>query len=211
MKKVALIGYSGHSFVVADTLQSMGFDLCGYFEKEEKENNPFHLPYLGWEGTPKALEILKEKETYFFVCIGSNRIRAAIISRMLSLGFQTTAALHSSAFISENAGVGNGTLAAPGCKINAMAKVGSGVIVNTGSIVEHECFIEDYVHIAPGAVLAGNVTVGANSFIGANAVVKEGVAVGKNVVIGAGSVVLKNVPDNETWVGNPGKKLDKNA
>lgn len=61
--------------------------------------------------------------------------------------------------------------------------------------------------IAPGAVLAGNVMVGENSFIGANSVVKQGVTIGNGVTVGAESVVIKNIPDNEIWVGNPAKKL----
>jgi len=27
------------------------------------------------------------------------------------------------------------------------------------------------------------------------------------VIVGAGSVVISDIPDNETWVGNPAKKL----
>jgi acetyltransferase-like isoleucine patch superfamily enzyme len=41
--------------------------------------------------------------------------------------------------------------------------------------------------------------------IGANAVVKQGITIGRNCMIGAGSVIIKNVPDNSTIVGNPGK------
>lgn len=63
------------------------------------------------------------------------------------------------------------------------------------------------MHIAPGVVLAGNVTVGENSFIGANSVLKQDVKIGSGVTVGAGSVVIKDIPDNEIWVGNPAKKL----
>ncbi len=210
MKRVALIGYSGHAFVVADTLLSLGINLLGYFEQKKKESNPFNLPYIGQEEDEKNLEILKEKDTFFFACVGNNRIRSKIIKTMLGSGFQTLVAAHPGSFISEFSSVGEGTLAAPGCRVNALANVGRGVILNTGSIVEHECIIKDFAHIAPGAVLAGNVLIGESSFVGANAVIKEGITIGKNVTIGAGSVIIKDIPDNEMWVGNPGKKLDKN-
>lgn len=46
--------------------------------------------------------------------------------------------------------------------------------------------------------------------IGAGATILPGITIGKNAVIGAGSVVTKDVPEGETWVGNPArfKKID---
>lgn len=211
MKNVALMGYSGHAYVVADTLLAMDLKLLGYFEQFQKEVNPFSLPYLGWEREEESLKILSREKDLFFTCMGNNKIRARISNSLFDLGYQTLVARHPRAFLSSYASVGQGTLLAPGCKLNALAKVGKGVILNTGCIVEHECIIDDYAHIAPGAVLAGNVTVGESSFIGANAVIKEGVYIGKNVTIGAGAVVLKDVPNHETWVGNPARKLEKHA
>ena len=41
------------------------------------------------------------------------------------------------------------------------------------------------------------------------ALVKNGLTVGENSVIGLGAVVVKNIPDNETWVGNPAKPILK--
>jgi acetyltransferase-like isoleucine patch superfamily enzyme len=51
------------------------------------------------------------------------------------------------------------------------------------------------------------VCVGESSLIGANAVIKPGVIIGSNVTIGAGSVVLRDIPDGETWAGNPARKI----
>ena len=81
------------------------------------------------------------------------------------------------------------------------------MIINSNATIEHDCVIEDYCHVAPGAVLAGDVFVGPSSSIGAGSTVKQGVKIGRNVTIGAGSVVLNDIPDNETWVGVPAKKL----
>ena len=91
--------------------------------------------------------------------------------------------------------------------MNAFSRIGDGCILNTGCIIEHECTIANFVHIAPGSVLLGNVCVGESSLIGANAVIKPGVIIGSNVTIGAGSVVLRDIPDGETWAGNPARKI----
>ena len=43
--------------------------------------------------------------------------------------------------------------------------------------------------------------------MGVSSCVKQGTNIGDNALIGAGSVVVKQVPKNETWVGNPAKKI----
>lgn len=48
-------------------------------------------------------------------------------------------------------------------------------------------------------------TIGDNVMIGAGAKILGSITIGNNVKIGANSVVLKNVPDNSTVVGIPGK------
>lgn len=43
--------------------------------------------------------------------------------------------------------------------------------------------------------------------IGAGAIILPGITLGKGCKIGAGAVVTKDVPEEETWVGNPARKL----
>jgi acetyltransferase-like isoleucine patch superfamily enzyme len=38
-------------------------------------------------------------------------------------------------------------------------------------------------------------------------VIKEKVLIGSNVLTGMGSVVVRDIPNNEIWVGNPAKFL----
>lgn len=86
-------------------------------------------------------------------------------------------------------------------------------LIKKGTVIDH------YVHIghntttgennviAAGVVLAGGSQVENNCFIGVNTVVKEKVIIGSNVLTGMGSVVLRDIPNNEIWVGNPAKFL----
>ncbi|MBL7936890.1 MAG: hypothetical protein JNM51_13880 [Bacteroidia bacterium] len=85
--------------------------------------------------------------------------------------------------------------------------------IKRGTVIDH------YVHIghntttgfnnviAAGTVLAGGTVIGDNNFIGVKTLVKEKCVIGSNVITGMGSVILKNVPDNQIWVGNPAKFL----
>lgn len=201
-KKVVIIGYSGHAYVVCDIFNSSSHEIIGYCENEEKNVNPYQLTFFGAETSPKGLQALKENS--YFIGIGNNHIRSKIQNR-LQKKFKLTPinAIHPSAIISSMAKVKKGVMISTNVSINTLATIGNGVICNTGCIIEHECNIGDFVHIAPSAVLTGNVTVGNLSFIGANSVIKQGVRIGENVTIGAGTVVIKDIPDNVTVVGNP--------
>jgi sugar O-acyltransferase (sialic acid O-acetyltransferase NeuD family) len=201
-KPVAVIGYSGHAFVVIDMLRLAGRQVTAYCDQEAKTFDPFGLTYLGTE--PQALETLKSFD--YFPAVGDNRIREKIYVYLHNeLMRPPVNAIHPSAILAGSVDIGNGVLIGARTVVNPVAALGNGVICNTGSIIEHECQVADFVHIAPGAVLCGNVKVGRSSFIGANSVIRQGISIGTNVVIGAGSVVTKDIPDNTTVVGNPAR------
>jgi sugar O-acyltransferase (sialic acid O-acetyltransferase NeuD family) len=204
MNELFLIGYGGHGFVIADAaLISNVYSIKGYYEIKESIFNPFNLKYMGLE---KNIEFNSENQ-YFFPSIGSNNLRKEIVSLIEQKKVHQTKIIHPKSIISESSNIGKSTFISAGSVINPFVKICKGCIINTSSIIEHECIIGDFTHIGPGAVLAGNVTIGECSFIGANSVVIQGVNIGSNSVIGAGAVVINNIPDNQTWVGNPAKRI----
>lgn len=211
MNHIALIGYSGHAFVVAEAIKLMGHKVIGYCEKTEVKRNPFGLAYLGDERDKFALSKIKELKAKVFVSIGSNKIRKNVNELLSSTGLDNPIVIHPSSIISSLAIIGSGSFVGPAAIINPLAEIGMGVIINSSAVVEHECQVCDYSHIAPGAVLAGNVKVGAGSFVGANAVIKQNIQIGANAIIGAGAVVVKDVPENQVWFGNPAKHFNKKA
>lgn len=202
-KKIILIGYSGHAFVVAETALDNGFEIIGYSDKEKSDSNPYNLPYLGFEKNDDFIGW--KKEVSFVLGIGDNKLRQNIAHLIESKGKVVETIIHKTANISKSVVVGNGSFINKNVVVNALAVVGKNVILNTGCIIEHECVLADAVHIAPGAVLAGSVSIGERTFVGANAVIKQGISIGKDVVIGAGTVVVNNIPDGKTVVGNPGR------
>ncbi|MDR4499791.1 MAG: NeuD/PglB/VioB family sugar acetyltransferase [Candidatus Scalindua sp.] len=207
MKDIFLIGYSGHAYVVCDIFKSRGLKVTGYFDKTEKQENPYHLKYLGSERDGLSNQILQTSD--YFIAIGNYHIREEVYNYLKNNNFGNLLnAIHSSAWISEKASLHDGVLLGANTIVNSLASIHCCTIINTGVIVEHECRIGAFSHIASGATLAGNVKVGHRSFIGANAVVKEGITIGNEVVVGAGAVVIKDIPDCKTVVGNPGRVID---
>jgi sugar O-acyltransferase (sialic acid O-acetyltransferase NeuD family) len=201
--RAVIVGYSGHAYVVIDTLLSNKFVITGYFERQKTKNNPYNLPYLGDENDKDIADFLKKNKV--FICIGDNKIRAKIYNKFEAGGIQCPYVVDGFARVSSFSKIGNGSVVLPGAIINSCAEIGRAVICNSASVIEHECRIDDYGHIAPGAVLAGNVKVGKYTFIGANAVIKQGIIIGSDVIVGAGAVVTKNVDSGSIIYGNPAK------
>lgn len=87
--------------------------------------------------------------------------------------------------------------------VDAGTKIDNLVHIGHGAKVGKHCLI------VAGAVLGGSCEIGDYSYIGMGALIKNKIKVGKNVTVGMGAVVTKDVPDGETWVGNPARRLEK--
>ncbi|MCX8489928.1 MAG: acetyltransferase [Cyclobacteriaceae bacterium] len=205
-KKMHVLGYSGHAYVVIDSAQSKGIDTVGYFEKKESTQNPYRLKFIGDERDFSFHDF--DQSIYFFPAVGKNSLRKNLIHIIKGNRWREIVLIDATAKISTNAHVLESTFVAPKAVINSLVTIGEGCIINSGAIIEHECKIGSYSHIAPGAILAGNVLLGEECFIGAGAVVREGVKIGDRVTVGTGAIVLKDIPSNETWVGNPARRIN---
>ncbi len=202
-KNVIIIGYSGHSYEIIESLIIDDFHIEGYCEPKEKHINPFSIKYLGHEAEKLPKEFIEGKS--FFIAIGNNRKRHEIGKYIIKNNGELVNAIHPSSSISNGSKLGKGNFIGRNSSLNYNSTIGDNVIINTSSVIEHGSLIEDGVHIGPGAVICGGVHVKEKSFIGANSVIKENIIIGKNVIIGAGSVVLSNIPDNSIYFGNPAK------
>jgi acetyltransferase-like isoleucine patch superfamily enzyme len=109
------------------------------------------------------------------------------------------------------------------CFIENDVVIGDNVTIKCGVQLWDGLRVEDNVYIGPNVtftndkfpksknknwqLLQTRICEGAS--IGAGATILPGITIGKNAVIGAGSVVTRDVPECETWVGNPAKKVVK--
>lgn len=73
--------------------------------------------------------------------------------------------------------------------------------------IGHNCFIGRNCLLTSNVIIAGSSTIQDNVFIGIGALIRNNVIIGKKAIVGLGAVVVKNIPENETWVGNPAKKI----
>ncbi|WP_100400578.1 serine O-acetyltransferase [Bacillus sp. FJAT-44742] len=102
-----------------------------------------------------------------------------------------------------------------GIEIHPGAVIGQRLFIDHGMgvVIGETCEIGDNVTIYQGVTLGGtgkekgkrHPTIKDNVLIASGAKVLGSMTIGENARIGAGSVVLKEVPDNSTVVGIPGK------
>jgi len=102
-----------------------------------------------------------------------------------------------------------------GIEIHPGAKIGKKLFIDHGMgiVIGETTTIGDNCTIYHGVTLGGtgkdkykrHPDIGDNVIIGCGAKVLGPIKIGNNVKIGANSVILKEVPDNSTVVGVPGK------
>lgn len=94
------------------------------------------------------------------------------------------------------------------CKIEAFAFIPPGVIIGDHVFIgPHVCLMNDKYPKSRGDWTQVTTVVEDRAAIGANATILPGVTIGKYATVGAGAVVTKDIPDKETWVGNPAGPL----
>lgn len=122
-----------------------------------------------------------------YIGINDPHLRAEVAK---ALQVKDEAWVHSNAFIGTN------------CKIHYGTHINYGVTV-TRTYFGHHCTI------GPGVTIAGDVVIDNRTLIGAGATICDRVTIGSDVTIGAGAVVLPEtiIPDGETWVGVPAKRI----
>lgn len=207
MKRLAILGASGHGRVVADIALALGWESVVFFDDAlpSISNNGHWLV----EGNSENLVERKDQFDGVIVAIGNCRTRLKLQTQLEYFGCCIATLVHPSACVSQFTSVGVGSVVMPAAVINADAVIGRACIINSGATVDHDDVLVDGVHIAPGANVSGGVFVGECSWIGVGAAIKQGISIGSDVIVGMGSVVVKDISDGLTVVGNPAKPMDK--
>lgn len=197
MKRLVIIGASGHGKVVADIALKVGYEDIVFFDDNEGIKECAGFPVVGKVAQAELMEGDK------CVAIGNAKIRERIQEKMDGV----VTLIHPEAVISRRVSIGLGSVVMAGAVVNSDAVIGKGCIINTGSSVDHDCKIGNFVHVSVGAHVAGACEIGKGTWIGAGAIVSNNVNICDNCMIGAGAVVIRDIMEEGTYAGVPARKV----
>lgn len=188
MKRVVILGASGHAIVIADIVRAIGDSVVAFLDDDSSKDVAGPIS-----------DYIKFFDCEFVIGIGNAKIREKLSK--LSVNWYT--AIHPTAVISSSATIDKGTVVMPLTVINADAKIGKHCIINTLAVVEHDNIIEDFVHISVGTKLGGTVSIGKGTWVGIGASIKNNISICSGCMIGAGAVVVKNITEKGKYIGLP--------
>jgi sugar O-acyltransferase (sialic acid O-acetyltransferase NeuD family) len=199
-----LIGAGGHARACIEVIEQQGqYQIVGLVGLQEE----LHSQHLGYEviASDAALAQLAKSTPYALITTGqvqTAKLRMRLYQQATQCGFQMPVIVAPTAYVSQHAILGAGSVVMHGAIINAGAKVGNNCIINSRALIEHDTTVEDHCHISTGAILNGGVCVGGGSFIGSGCVVREGLSIGKDCLVGIGLTVRHALADSSRFTGH---------
>lgn len=199
MRRLAIIGASGHGKVIADIARRIGYCEIVFLDDDESIHECGGYPVVGKSSEAGTID------ADVIVGIGNAGVRKRIQKSIPDEKLVTL--IHPDAVVAEDVVVGEGTVVMAGAVINPGVRIGKGCIINTCSSVDHDCDVGDYVHISVGSHLCGTVSVGSGTWIGAGATVSNNISICSDCMIGAGAVIVKNIDSAGTYMGVPARRI----
>ena len=141
----------------------------------------------------------------FVIAIGEPKFRLEAFERMTRAGYTGGRLVHSSAQISPDVEVGEGTAVCQGVFVGSRAKVGRNCYLSLNACVGHDAAVGDHTRLGVNAFVGGHTVIGENAFIGAGALLKDRIQIGSFSVVALGAAVFGDVPDSVTVIGNPAR------
>ena len=208
MKRLAIVGASGHGKVVADIAELQGWGEVVFFDDAYPDVSSLECWHV--QGTCENLIASKGEFDAVAVAIGDNTIRLEKAEWLQTHGITLATLVHPNAVVSQYAQLGAGSVVMAGAVLNPFVSLGVANIINTSATIEHDCQLGDAVHISPGVNIAGGVSIGDRSWIGIGASVRQCIQIGENTVVGAGAVVVSDIESSIVVAGNPAKVMRRN-
>lgn len=213
-RKVAILGGLGNGAVVAAAIEHarrMGatdLEVAGFLNDRTPVGEKIDMfPVIGKVEDAKRLL----NEGYWFINtilrIDGNRERIAMFEALNIPDDRLATFVHPMAYVAPSVQLGAGCIIMPQVAMSPGSKLGKGCIMMVGATMGHDNIVGDFCHIAAQACVGSYLRIGKGVHIGFNATIRENLTIGDNATLGQGAVLLKNMGENEIWVGNPAKFL----
>jgi sugar O-acyltransferase (sialic acid O-acetyltransferase NeuD family) len=200
--------------VVASILYECGQEIVGFIDDrgEVLGSKVAGLAVLG-----NRAWLLKNRGNYQ-VCNAVGRIKArkAVAVFLDEAGIPTVGAIHPTAIISPEVYIGPDVVVGAGCVFYGNVTIGRGCYIGPSVTVSHDTVVGKWVLLSVGTVVGARVDIADEVFVGSASTLmapgfgeNERLKIGHSAVVGAGSLVIRDVPEGQTVIGRPAKKLEK--
>ncbi len=207
MDKAIIIGAGTYGQVYAEYLKDfLEYDIIGFLDDDISKHNTeiYSIPVIG---NVSQLEHFEGKNGIaVFVPIGNNKTRVRIINKAKKYGFITPSFIHPTTQIHHTVKIGAAVYILPGTQIMPHTIIEDCVMISMGVNVAHHTKVGKGSFLSQGVNVGALINIEAYTFIGIASTIMTGIkSIGKHVIIGAGSVIIRDIPDNCTVIGNPGR------
>jgi len=204
-----IVGAGTYGQVYAEYLQE-DYNILGFIDDDEKLSNT-EINGIKVLGNFNFLLNSIENSVNVFIPIGNNKVRVELFKKVIDKGFKTPNFIHKKTLIHSSVKIGKCVYILPGTQIMPLTEIKDFVLISMGVNIAHHVTIEQGCFFSQGSNIGASLALKENAYLGIASTVMTGVKiVGKDSLIGAGAVIIKDVPDNATVVGNPGRVIKLN-
>ncbi len=214
MNKLFIFGCSGFAVECAQLAIRTGqFEISGFVEKDEFISGDKAIHIYNSYPVPKVAESLfldfvkaAAEEVSCIIAIANGDISNKIYSKFRDY-CEFPNVIDPSAQLNDIKKIGIGNLIFQNVLLSWNVEIGNFNKFLFGTHVGHECSIGDFNEFNPKVSISGKCNIRDCNLFGVGSMIIQGKKVGIHNNIGMGAVLIKSIKSNETWFGNPAKKL----
>lgn len=180
------------------------FELVGLCDDDPAKKGQ-RLDGLEVLGVPEEAGAALGGKPWFVCAVGDNASRAAMVERLLRLGWLPATVIDPTVYVADGVVVGDGSYVGAGSILSPHAQVAEHVIINHHCSIGHDALIASFAQVSPGSRVSGHCVLDEGALLGSNAVVAPGKRIGRFATLGACSFAMTDVPDGATAVGIPAR------
>ena len=207
--QLLVVGGGEHARVVIDTARLQGWTVIGFVDPMPCDDTIRRTgaPRLGSDADVRDILDAYAGTSLVLGVGGDLDLRQQVVHALAMPSIAWATVIHPDVSVSGDASIGRGAVVLSRAVLQTGVVLGDHAVINSGAIVEHDCNIGPFTHIAPGAIMGGSCRVEEKCFVGLGARVRDHVTVKRESTIGTGAVVVSNVPEGETVVGVPARRI----
>jgi sugar O-acyltransferase (sialic acid O-acetyltransferase NeuD family) len=200
MTEVIIIGAGGHAAEIDEYIRytkritgTEEFGIIGFLDDNPKSYNSykFSAPFLG---EIKSHKVMRGQN--YIMGIAGIKYRIHFIEMFKKEGAKFLSFKHISAYVSESAKIGEGTIIGPNANVGPNVIIGNHNLINARCSLGHDTIIGNHNFISPNVCFSGFTKIGNENLFGINSATIPGISVGNRNKIAAGMILDQSVGDD---------------